>query len=353
MDKKESFYWDVVKGVAIFLMLWGHCIQYCALDDISYMSDRVFRFIYSFHMPVFMLVSGYLFSYSFQKRNMEDLLTHRIRTMLHPLVAATILNNILLQIPGYLLSNRVDILFGTLFHGIDNSLWFLWTVLYSSLIVGVCCKLTEKTYLQLLLLAAGAFVILLVPQWNMTLFMYPYFVAGFFCGKYRNGAKKIYKMVRYAMPVLFFVLLTFYQKKHYIYVTPMYSEELGLAESLRIAAFRCLIGFVGSLSLMAVVEALVRLGARAPVLEKFLRGISRLGRNSLQMYCLSASLLSGYLPHLYRKFVGLIGGNLFAKNWVVYDFFFTPLIAAASAVCLYGIVVLMKKCRFHRLVFGR
>ena len=334
-------------------MLWGHCIQYCSLKDISYMNDRVFRIIYSFHMPVFMLVSGYLFYHSFQKRNMEDLLTHRLRAMLYPLVAATILNNILLQIPRLFLSKRIDILFGSLFHGIDDSLWFLWTVLYSSLIVGFFCKLTEKTCLQLILLAFGIFVILLVPQWNMTLFMYPFFAAGFFCGKYRNGAKRIYKILRYAMPVLFFILLTFYKKKHYIYVTPMYSEELGLAESLRIAGFRCLIGFVGSISLMAAVEALVHLGDRIPALGRFLHPVSRLGRNSLQIYCLSASLLSGYLPHLYRKFVEVIGGNLFAENWVVYDFFFTPLIAVVSSVCLYWLVVQMKKCRLHRLVFGR
>ena len=353
MDKKESFYWDVVKGIAIFLMLWGHCIQFCAKGALSYMEDVVFKTIYSFHMPVFMLVSGYLFFYSFQKRNMTDLLQHRLRTMLHPIVAATLLNNLLLQIPNYILSNRVDILFGSLFWGIDDSLWFLWTVLYSGLIVGCCCKLTEKTYLQIILLAFGVFVILLVPQWNMTLFMYPFFVAGFFCGKYRDGAKRIYKIIRYAMPVLFFILLSFYQKKHYIYVTPMYSEELGLAESLRIAAFRCLIGFVGSISMLTVVEALIHLGNRTTVLKRYLLPVSLLGRNSLQVYCLSVSLLSGYFRHLYRKLVEVMGGNLFAKNVVVYDFVFTPLIAIASAVCLYYIVVLMKKCSLHRLVFGR
>ena len=59
MDKRESFYWDIVKGAAIFLMIWGHCIQYCALKDISYMDDVMFKIIYSFHMPLFMLISGY------------------------------------------------------------------------------------------------------------------------------------------------------------------------------------------------------------------------------------------------------------------------------------------------------
>ena len=100
MDKKESFYWDLVKGAAIFLMLWGHCIQYCALDDTTFMGNSVFRTIYSFHMPIFMLVSGYLFFFSFQKRNLEELLQHRIQGMLYPIVMATLFNNVLLMIPS-------------------------------------------------------------------------------------------------------------------------------------------------------------------------------------------------------------------------------------------------------------
>lgn len=82
MDKKESFYWDLVKGLAIFLMLWGHCIQYCAQEAAGYLTDIVFKTIYTFHMPLFMLVSGYLFSYSFRKRSMAELLPHRILGML-------------------------------------------------------------------------------------------------------------------------------------------------------------------------------------------------------------------------------------------------------------------------------
>ena len=114
MDKKESFYWDIVKGTAIFLMIWGHCIQYCALKDISYMEDLVFKTIYSFHMPIFMLVSGYLFYYSFRKRTMAELLEHRMRGMLQPIVMATILNNVITLFLIYALSDRVDILYGKL-----------------------------------------------------------------------------------------------------------------------------------------------------------------------------------------------------------------------------------------------
>lgn len=353
MDKKESFYWDLVKGTAIFLMLWGHCIQFCALGEVTYLEDAVFRTIYSFHMPVFMLISGYLFFYSFRKRDLKELLEHRIRGMLQPIIMATFLNNVLMLLPGYLLSGRLDILFGSLFHGIRNDLWFLWAVLYCSVVVGICCKLADRPGLQVLLTILGAAVILLLPQWNMTLFMYPFFAAGFFCGKYRQQAKKLYRLVRYPVFVMFPVLLSLYETKHYIYITPMFSEELGLAASAQIAGFRCAMGFVGSIWLLSVMELLLRFGTRVPAVQSWLQRVSRLGSNSLQIYCLSTSLLSGYLPHLYRKFVELAGENLFAKNLAVYDFLFTPFLAAVWSVFLYFAVLLLKKLKLHKLIFGR
>ena len=353
VDKKESFYWDLVKGTAIFLMLWGHCVQFCALDEVDYFADIVFKTIYTFHMPVFMLVSGYLFSYSYRKRNLSDLLEHRIRGMLHPIVVATILNNFLVMILDAVLTHRMDILFGRLFLGINNDLWFLWAVLYCSLVAALCCKLTERPVLQILTTILGSFVILLLPQWNMTLFMYPYFVAGFFCGMYRTQAVKIYRMLRYAVLVIFPVMVTFYETKHYIYITRMYSKELGLAASMEIAAFRWAIGFVGSIWMLTVMAFLLHLGNRFPVIQSCLKAVSCLGKNSLQIYCLSASLLSHYLPVFYRKFAELAGGNVFAENMAVYDFLFTPFLAAASALFLYGLVVLMKKYKVHKLIFGR
>ena len=353
MDKKESFFWDFVKGTAIFLMLWGHCIQYCALDTLDYFEDVVFKGIYTFHMPVFMLVSGYLFSYSFRKRDLKALLAHRMQGMLQPIVMATILSNLLLQVPNYILAGRVDVLFGSLFWGISESFWFLWAVLYCSLVVGICGKCTENPFCRGLLVVLGAFGILLLPQWNMTLFMYPYFAAGFFSGMYREHAKRLYRVLRYVMLAAFFLMVPFYETKHYIYITPVFSEELGLTASLEIAVFRWAIGFAGSISLLTVLDWFRKRAERTGAVGLCARAIACLGRNSLQIYCLSLPLLSGYLPHLWRKAAEILGGDLFAENIAVFDFLFTPLLSAAWSVFLYGLVVLLKKTRLHRLIFGR
>ena len=37
---------DIIKGTAIFLMLWGHCIQYCyARSGLDFYENGVFRIL--------------------------------------------------------------------------------------------------------------------------------------------------------------------------------------------------------------------------------------------------------------------------------------------------------------------
>lgn len=43
-------YLDSIKGILIILVVVGHAIQYCLS---TYEMNFTFRFIYSFHMPLF------------------------------------------------------------------------------------------------------------------------------------------------------------------------------------------------------------------------------------------------------------------------------------------------------------
>lgn len=65
MKNERNIYIDVVKGIAIILVVYGHCIEYYSKEyiyDNFFYSDIVHKIIYSFHMPLFMVISGYLFS---------------------------------------------------------------------------------------------------------------------------------------------------------------------------------------------------------------------------------------------------------------------------------------------------
>ena len=52
MDKKRIAYIDKAKGVAILLVILGHC---CGSVE-----EPINRFILSFHMPLFFFLSGLL-----------------------------------------------------------------------------------------------------------------------------------------------------------------------------------------------------------------------------------------------------------------------------------------------------
>ena len=58
---------DSLKFFLIFLVLVGHCLD---INLNSRINGSLFRFIYSFHMPVFVIISGMMF----RNKNLKELL---------------------------------------------------------------------------------------------------------------------------------------------------------------------------------------------------------------------------------------------------------------------------------------
>jgi fucose 4-O-acetylase-like acetyltransferase len=56
MKATRILYIDILKLFAIFLVIWGHAIMHFQPD---YDQSYIFQTIYSFHMPLFMMMSGY------------------------------------------------------------------------------------------------------------------------------------------------------------------------------------------------------------------------------------------------------------------------------------------------------
>ena len=49
---------DSMKGILILMVVMGHAVQYCL--PMSYETNYCWNLIYSFHMPAFMALSGWL-----------------------------------------------------------------------------------------------------------------------------------------------------------------------------------------------------------------------------------------------------------------------------------------------------
>lgn len=95
---------DFLKAIAIILVVVGHCIQYGFGHDYiagkAYFDNTLFKVIYSFHMPLFMLISGYLFAFSVEKGTWKTTVTKKVKSILIPLLIWSLLLFVIKIISG-------------------------------------------------------------------------------------------------------------------------------------------------------------------------------------------------------------------------------------------------------------
>lgn len=175
---------DFCKGVAIFLVVMGHVLQFVINDK-----GRMYDFIYTFHMPFFFMLSGYLawkpkeFGLSFW--------TKKARTLLLPMfVVGGIFS---------LVYNEIGIF---IMHGFHAGYWFLLSLfevwLAFALMHCVTIKLHIKNvWLEVIILLLPFIVMKVlegrVPQsvvdvltLNLSSAHYRWFVLGYFLGSQKN-----------------------------------------------------------------------------------------------------------------------------------------------------------------------
>lgn len=143
MGKTRRIIWaDSLKGVLIMLVVLGHAIQVTLSDKC--MTNHLWNMIYSFHMPAFMAVSGFLAYRSSAQWGGQYLLTvlyRRFRQLIIPFVIWTMLR---LLIDGkFSLENiGINLLYP------DKGLWFLWVLFFIIVFFYFGNWLSERLNLQ-------------------------------------------------------------------------------------------------------------------------------------------------------------------------------------------------------------
>jgi fucose 4-O-acetylase-like acetyltransferase len=127
-------YFDVIKGIAIILVILGHCIQFGSGEKYflneQYFGNPVFIFIDSLHMPLFMIISGILFFYMINKYSTEEMLKSCFTKNLLPIFVWTTLINIGLLIIKIVFGISLDLtsFMTSLLNQYLNTLWYLWAI---------------------------------------------------------------------------------------------------------------------------------------------------------------------------------------------------------------------------------
>lgn len=126
MASDRIIYLDALRGIAIIFVVMGHTVQF---NMISYSANDVFNFIYSFHMPLFFIISGMAAAIGRSKiqfSNATHLIYSKIRSLIVPFLSWSLIIPAIIS-PAFDL-REIHIKLITLLQSPDKGTWFLLTL---------------------------------------------------------------------------------------------------------------------------------------------------------------------------------------------------------------------------------
>lgn len=328
VERNETL--DCVKGVAIFLVIWGHCIQFLFPDaELSYFQNPIFKIIYAFHMPLFMAVGGFLFANSERKYSDSDLLKRRTKRLLFPVITWSALTAIWQSIAHFASTHHFSA------YRPHNALWFLTSTLFCVIVALVCRRIAgghPAVYISAVLLS------LALPdsyELNFDKFMLPYFVAGILFYRYRSKIPQAAYKATWAISIAtFVVLLTHWKTEYYIYTSGMSLYVFEPWHKLLIVGVRFLAGFAGIGSIVPAIHSLRNRATLEP--------LAYLGKFTMGIYVLSMAVF----PYLSQ--VGIPHTNSFLDTLAT-----TPIAACVlCAVCIVGTKAIQLNRQMNSILLG-
>ena len=241
---------DYVKGVLIYLVTLGHVIQLLIYNSVGFYKDHLFKAIYIFHMPLFMAVAGYLSFNSLQKVNSFRFIYNRSVNLVLPIISWSIIAFTALAIMHHKNQYNIKDLFSLIF----GSLWFLWALFFSSIVVGTC-KILNKDNL-IFAVFSSFFTIVILPDHHkiyLYKFMLPFFWAGYLFCKNSIFMLEICKNNIYLFLIIIASILSYYfwDETTYIYVSEM---NISTTAFIKIVIFRYIAAIAVSLLFLFIIS---------------------------------------------------------------------------------------------------
>lgn len=175
---------DVLKGYAMFLVIWGHAYQ-CMGEGLDMFDRPVVRFIYLFHMPLFFFISGFV-SVNALSKSVKSVFVSRIRSLFIPMCVWAFvswtgkLSLHLISVPHSFVP-----LAKSLAGEIIGAYWFILILLYAVFYARIVLSFGKDSR-KCWLLGGSAVLLLLFPNipipgvwWNGFKIFYLFFVCGY------------------------------------------------------------------------------------------------------------------------------------------------------------------------------
>lgn len=156
---KRIEYIDIAKGIGIILVVFGHSIT-AAMRENSFVAQFVYNYIYSFHMSLFFIISGFLYSSTIERYSKKSICINKTIQLMIPYISFSILNYCILEVINHFvpvlpalksMSNfegmRIDeiIIQIVTYQGhADKHLWFLYVTYLICLLSIILEKIDKK-----------------------------------------------------------------------------------------------------------------------------------------------------------------------------------------------------------------
>lgn len=242
VTKPRIYPLDSLRGLLMLLVVLGHFME--IIPELG-AKHALYRIIYSFHMPMFLFLSGFFGKFHW-KGILKFISLYVLFQVLYQLFQHTVLYGLSL---------------GSFSPSFQNPYWILWyllTLIYYYIAVAGLQYIPKRFYPLAIgisvgiALAAGYFPSVGYPfSLSRTFFFLPYFVTGYFCRQWKNDLQKFYGSLSSVKKTLYCLLslltvvgaafLCIYWKlqPHMLYGSYSYRTGYGLLNRLQMLAIAC------------------------------------------------------------------------------------------------------------------
>lgn len=339
--KDKNIIVSTVRGIAIILVVYGHVLQRSMVPfGEDFFLNPAFKVIYTFHMPLFVLISGYVMAYSLSRRDVFGVFKTRCKTLLVPFISWGILGAVSIYFVDIIDKKGAGIT--SLPMGLANelflkpSIWILVTLFVSSCMLLYSIKLEKRfgkiifvlIYLLILAIPYNEYCSLFFIKW-----LYLFYMAGYFLNK--CGIKVTGRLARLIVLIVssatFVVLASYWTKADYIYINKMNFISNDYFYDMLRMLYRYGLAFLGITVVFCIGSYLSK--------TKIQSILDNIGVYSLDIYLIQRYIVEG----LYPRFV-------YNAN-IKFDFnspFFLYLIAPLVTIVSVYLCILISKLLIRR-----
>ncbi|MHB9295064.1 hypothetical protein PilKf_00805 [Pillotina sp. SPG140] len=348
--KPRIEYVDMLKCWAIFCVLWGHAIGNLR-DGYFFPADVVFKFIFTWHMPIFFMISGFFFSPSL-KLSFSEFFSKRFTVLMIPHLVWGFIFAVTHLIMAFINTSRTFNIveeINTILNPTPMQFWFLRDLFVIEVLVFLSYKIFKKSTPAFI--AATLFVLLFSFSdviGKMIRFMMPIFWTGILLKACHKSFSKHLNKILILSGLTFIVCFYFFEPTYIIYLIDFppiinlqqTSEQGNIIfdfTNIGISGLRLLIGLAGSIFFFALFQKCWKKNA----VTLFL---SRCGQLTLGIYILQIPIIEkSFLTHLDFPDINI---------WV-YSCILTPIISVCAFFIIVLIIKLIQRNRdFTLMLFG-